>query len=87
MFTLTFFEILLFKGRSVLSPAQQGTGSKRVKTSKWSGNGLQNKTSSEYIWQLEIELVNDQSIFDNNNNFRGYLISFKRVCWMHWLYF
>ena len=26
MFTLTVFEILLLKGRSVLSPTQQGTG-------------------------------------------------------------
>ena len=29
-FTLTIFEILLFKGRSVLSTAQKGTGSKSV---------------------------------------------------------
>ena len=31
MFILTFFEILMFEGRSVLAPAQQGTGSERVK--------------------------------------------------------
>ena len=31
MFTLTIFEILLSEGRSVLSPAQRGTGSERVK--------------------------------------------------------
>ena len=31
MFTLTVFEILLSEGRSVLSPAQWGTGSERVK--------------------------------------------------------
>ena len=31
MFTLTVFEILQFEVRSVLSPAQQGTGSERVK--------------------------------------------------------
>ena len=31
MFALTAFEILLFVGRTVLSPAQQGTGSERVK--------------------------------------------------------
>ena len=31
MFTLTVFEILLSDGRSVLSPAQRGTGSERVK--------------------------------------------------------
>ena len=30
MFTLTVFEILLFEGRSVLGPAQQGRGSERV---------------------------------------------------------
>ena len=30
MFTLTIFEILLFKGRSVLSPVQKDTGSKSV---------------------------------------------------------
>ena len=30
MFTLNIFEILLLEGRSVLGPAQQGTGSKRV---------------------------------------------------------
>ena len=30
MFTLTIFEILLFKGRWVLSPAQKGKGSKSV---------------------------------------------------------
>ena len=30
MFTLTVFEILLFKGRSLLTPAQRGTRSKRV---------------------------------------------------------
>ena len=30
MFTLTIFEILLSEGRSVLSLAQRGTGSKRV---------------------------------------------------------
>ena len=31
MFTLTVFKILLFKGRSVLTPAaQQGTGSEQV---------------------------------------------------------
>ena len=30
LFTLTLFRILLFKGRSILAPAQQGTGSKRV---------------------------------------------------------
>ena len=30
MFTLIIFEILLFEGWSVLSPAQQNTGSKRV---------------------------------------------------------
>ena len=34
MFTLTVFEILLFEGRSVLSPAQRGTKSKRVEL-KW----------------------------------------------------
>ena len=33
MFTLTVFEILLFKSRLVFSPAQQGTGSERVKVS------------------------------------------------------
>ena len=32
VFTVTVFEILLFEGRSVLSPDQQGTGSKRVKS-------------------------------------------------------
>ena len=31
MFILTFFEILLFEGSSVLAHAQQGTGSERVK--------------------------------------------------------
>ena len=31
MFTLTVFTILLFKGRSVLSPAQQGAMNKMVK--------------------------------------------------------
>ena len=31
MFSLTVFEIVLFKGRSVLSPAQRVTGSERVK--------------------------------------------------------
>ena len=31
MFTLTVFEILLFKGNLVLSPTQQGAESKRVK--------------------------------------------------------
>ena len=31
MFTLTVFEILLSEGRSVLSSAQRGTGSERVK--------------------------------------------------------
>ena len=31
MFTLTVFEILQFEVRSVLSPAQQSTGSERVK--------------------------------------------------------
>ena len=31
MFTLTVFKILLSKGTSVLSPAQRGAGSKRVK--------------------------------------------------------
>ena len=31
MFTLTVFEILLFKGSLVLSPTQQGAESKRVK--------------------------------------------------------
>ena len=31
VFTVTAFEILLFEDRSVLSPTQQGTGSKRVK--------------------------------------------------------
>ena len=31
MFILTVFEILLFNGWSVLSPAQRGTGSERVK--------------------------------------------------------
>ena len=30
MFTLTVFEILLFEGRSVLSPAQRGAGSETV---------------------------------------------------------
>ena len=30
MFPLTVFEIVLFKGRSVLSPAQRGTESERV---------------------------------------------------------
>ena len=34
MFTLTVFEILLSEGRSVLSPAQRGTKSKRVEL-KW----------------------------------------------------
>ena len=29
-FTLTIFEILLFEARSVLSPAQQGTGSEMI---------------------------------------------------------
>ena len=33
IFTLTVFEILLFQGRLVLSPTQQGTGSVRVKVS------------------------------------------------------
>ena len=33
IFTLTVFEILLSEGRSVLSPAERGTGSKRVKVS------------------------------------------------------
>ena len=32
MFTFAIFEILLFKSRLVLSPAQPGTGSERVKT-------------------------------------------------------
>ena len=31
MFTLTIFKILLFLGRSVLSPAQQSAGSERAK--------------------------------------------------------
>ena len=30
LFTLSVFEMLLFEGRSVLAPAQWGTGSKRV---------------------------------------------------------
>ena len=30
MFTLTVFKIMLFKGRLVSPPAQQGTGSERV---------------------------------------------------------
>ena len=30
MFTVNAFEILLFGGRSVLAPAQWGTGSERV---------------------------------------------------------
>ena len=30
MFTTTIFEIFMLEGRSLLSPAQQGTGSKRV---------------------------------------------------------
>ena len=30
MFTLTVFEILLSEGRSVLSPAQRGTGRERI---------------------------------------------------------
>ena len=29
MFTLTVFEILLFEGRSVMSPAQRGTGNEK----------------------------------------------------------
>ena len=33
-FTLTVFEILLFVGRTVLSPIQGGAGSKRVNTGK-----------------------------------------------------
>ena len=33
MFTVTIFRILSFKGRSMLSPAQLSTGSKRVKVS------------------------------------------------------
>ena len=33
-FTLTVFEILLFEGRTVLSPVQGGAGSKRVNTGK-----------------------------------------------------
>ena len=33
-FTLTVFEILLFEGRTVLSPVQEGAGSKRVNTGK-----------------------------------------------------
>ena len=33
MFTLTGFEILLFVGRTVLSPSQQGTVCERVKVS------------------------------------------------------
>ena len=33
MFTLTVFEILLFEGRSVLSPALWGTGSERISCS------------------------------------------------------
>ena len=33
MFALTVFEILLFEGKSLLSPAQRETGSKRVKVS------------------------------------------------------
>ena len=33
MFTLTVFEILLSEGRSVLSPAQRGTGNERAKVS------------------------------------------------------
>ena len=33
MFTPTVFEILLSEGRSVISPAQRGTGSERVKVS------------------------------------------------------
>ena len=31
MFAFTVFELLLFENRSVLSPAQRGTGSERVK--------------------------------------------------------
>ena len=31
MFTLTVFEILLFKAKSVLSPAQRGIGTEKVK--------------------------------------------------------
>ena len=30
MFTITVFEILPFKSRSVLAPAQRGTGGERV---------------------------------------------------------
>ena len=33
MFALTVFEILLFEGKSVLSPAQRETGSEGVKAS------------------------------------------------------
>ena len=39
MFTLTVFELLLSENRSVLSPAQRGTGSERVKVS------VKNKTN------------------------------------------
>ena len=45
MFTLTVFEILLSKGRSVLSPAQRGTGSESVKMSSNNDQekGIKNK--------------------------------------------
>ena len=42
MFTPTVFEILLSEGRSVISPAQRGTGSKRVKVSVKKQTNIQN---------------------------------------------
>ena len=35
MFTPTDFEILMSEGKSVLSPAQRGTGSEKVNKTSW----------------------------------------------------
>ena len=42
MFALTVFEILLSGGKSVLSPAQRGTGSEGVKVSMKNQKNIRN---------------------------------------------
>lgn len=40
MFTLTVFEMLLFDGRTILSPSQRGAGRERVSRFSFQGTGL-----------------------------------------------
>ena len=75
VFTVTAFEILLFEDRSVLSPTQQGTGSKRVKVIPHKFRIYFHKRFKNFQSQiLEVSLMNRYIIVELKKFFVWFII-------------